>query len=130
MGASLSGALVSVVSVLLALARRVLVSRHLYSRGNRLSSTQSTYVYVCGLLHRTPKVYCYFVTKKSSTAKKRTIKLTAEAKHLLSALGRVGGQTRAQNMSSEERRAGAIKASKAAAKARTAKATERQKKAK
>jgi len=70
------------------------------------------------------------VIKKSSKTKSTRIKLTGEAKHLLSALGRVGGETRAQNMSPEERRAGAIKASKAAAKARTAKATERQQKAK
>jgi hypothetical protein len=66
------------------------------------------------------------VNKKSSTAKKRRIKLTAEAKHILSALGRVGGETRAQNMSPEERRSGATKASKAAAEARTKKANERQ----
>jgi hypothetical protein len=60
--------------------------------------------------------------KKSSKAKNRRIKLTAEAKHLLRALGRVGGKTRAENMSPEERRAGAIKASRAAALARTTKA--------
>jgi hypothetical protein len=73
-------------------------------------------------------VYCSFVTKKSSMTKSTRIKLTAEAKHLLSALGRVGGKARAQNMSAEQRRSGAITASKAAAEARTKKANERQRK--
>jgi hypothetical protein len=40
-------------------------------------------------------------------------------------LGRIGGKTRAANLSPEERRRIAIKASKAAAKARTQKAKER-----
>lgn len=40
-------------------------------------------------------------------------------------LGRIGGKTRAANLSAEERRRIAIKASKAAAKARTLKAKER-----
>jgi hypothetical protein len=40
-------------------------------------------------------------------------------------LGRIGGKTRAKNLSAEERRRIAIKASKAAAKARTLKAKER-----
>lgn len=40
-------------------------------------------------------------------------------------LGRIGGKTRAANLSAEERRRIAIKASKAAAKARTQKAKER-----
>jgi hypothetical protein len=59
---------------------------------------------------------------KSSRTKSRSIKLTAEAKYLLSELGRVGGKARAENMSPQERRASAIKASRAAALARTTKA--------
>jgi hypothetical protein len=43
----------------------------------------------------------------------------------MSALGRIGGLARAQKMSSEERRASALKASKAAAEARRKKAAER-----
>jgi len=41
-------------------------------------------------------------------------------------LGRIGAKTRAANLSPEERRRIAIKASKAAAKARTRKARERE----
>jgi hypothetical protein len=67
-------------------------------------------------------VYRFLVRKKSTKAKNTRIKLTAHAKRILSALGRVGGKTRAENMSPEERRAGAIKASRAAALARTKKA--------
>jgi hypothetical protein len=48
----------------------------------------------------------------------------------MSILGRIGGQARAEKMSPEERRASAIKASRAAAKARTEKAAERQRKTK
>ena len=66
-------------------------------------------------------------TPKKYMTKSRKIRRVSEA---MSALGRIGGQARAQKLSAEERRASAIKASKAAAKARTAKATERQKKAK
>jgi hypothetical protein len=40
-------------------------------------------------------------------------------------LGRIGGKTRAANLTAEERRRIAIKASKAAAKARTQRANER-----
>ncbi len=58
---------------------------------------------------------------------KKTLKLTADAKKVLRELGRMGGQARAANMTADERRAGALKASKAAAKARTRKAKERQK---
>jgi hypothetical protein len=64
-------------------------------------------------------------TKYLTTSRK--IKLTSDA---MSALGSIGGKARAAKLSPEDRREIAVKASKAAAKARTAKATERQKKAK
>ena len=66
-------------------------------------------------------------TPKKYMTKSRKIRRVSVA---MSALGRIGGQARAEKLSPEERRASAIKASKAAAKARTAKATERQQKAK
>jgi len=59
--------------------------------------------------------------------KSRKIRRVSEA---MSALGRIGGHARAEKMSAEERRASAIKASKAAAQARTEKAAERQRKTK
>jgi hypothetical protein len=64
---------------------------------------------------------------KTYMTKSRKIRRVSEA---MSILGRIGGQARAEKMSPEERRAGAIKASKAAAKARTEKAAERQGKTK
>jgi hypothetical protein len=62
-------------------------------------------------------------TKKYMTKSRKITQVSVA----MSALGRVGGLARAEKLSAEERRASAIKASKAAAKARTAKATERQK---
>jgi hypothetical protein len=61
------------------------------------------------------------------TAMKRPpkLELTPEQKKIAAELGRLGGQTRASNLSPEKRHAIAIKASKAAAKARTRKAKER-----
>jgi hypothetical protein len=53
--------------------------------------------------------------------------LTPAAKNVLRELGRLGGNARAESMTPEERRASAIKASKAAAEVRTRKAAERQK---
>jgi hypothetical protein len=64
-------------------------------------------------------------TPKKYMTKSRKIRRVSEA---MSALGRIGGQARAEKLSSEERRASAIKASKAAAEARTKKANERQRK--
>jgi hypothetical protein len=66
-------------------------------------------------------------TPKKYMTKSRKIRRVSEA---MRALGRIGGHARAEKMSAEERRASAIKASKAAAMARTAKAAERQQKAK
>ena len=62
-------------------------------------------------------------TPKRYMTKARKTRLVSEA---LSALGRIGGKARAERMSPEERRASALKASKAAAAARTRKAKERQ----
>jgi hypothetical protein len=54
---------------------------------------------------------------------KRPILLLTDAQREAAVeLGRIGGKTRAANLSAEERRRIAIKASKAAAKARTLKA--------
>jgi hypothetical protein len=53
------------------------------------------------------------------------INLTIEQKKVAAELGRIGGQTRAKNLTAEKRRRIAIKASKAAARARTRKAKER-----
>ena len=64
-------------------------------------------------------------TPKKYMTKSRKIRRVSEA---MSALGRIGGQARAEKLSQEERRASAIKASKAAAEARTKKANERQRK--
>jgi hypothetical protein len=50
-------------------------------------------------------------------------RLNPAAKALLRQLGALGGNTRAANLTPEERRASAIKASKAAAAARTKKAS-------
>jgi hypothetical protein len=61
-------------------------------------------------------------TPSKYMTKGRKIRRVSEA---MSALGRIGGHARAEKMSAEERRASAIKASKAAAKARTEKAAER-----
>jgi hypothetical protein len=58
--------------------------------------------------------------------KKRPIlRLTHAQKRAAVELGRIGGKTRATNLTAEERRRIAIKASKAAAKARTRAAKER-----
>ena len=58
--------------------------------------------------------------------KKQPILLLTPAQQEAAAeLGRIGGKTRAANLSAEERRRIAIKASKAAAKARTRKAKEK-----
>ena len=64
-----------------------------------------------------------------SNAKKhgKKIRLTPEAKDILRELGRVGGKTRAQNLSPEERRISAVKASRAASEARARKAAVRKK---
>ena len=59
--------------------------------------------------------------------KSHKIRRVSEA---MSVLGRIGGHARAEKMSPEERRASAIKASKAAAKARTQRASDRQGKTK
>jgi hypothetical protein len=61
-------------------------------------------------------------TPKKYMTKSRKIRRVSEA---MSALGRIGGQARAEKLSPEERRASAIKASQAAAKARTERAAER-----
>jgi hypothetical protein len=66
-------------------------------------------------------------TSSKYMTKSRKIRRVSEA---MSALGRIGGHARAEKMSAEERRASAIKASKAAAQARTEKAAERQRKTK
>lgn len=60
---------------------------------------------------------------KKYLTKSRKIKLTSDA---MSALGSVGGKARAAKLSPEDRRMIAVKASRAAAKARTKKANERQ----
>jgi hypothetical protein len=55
--------------------------------------------------------------------RKRPVLLLTDAQRRTAVeLGRIGGETRATNLSAEERRRIAIKASKAAAKARTLKA--------
>ena len=57
---------------------------------------------------------------------KRPILLLTDAQRKAAVeLGRIGGKTRAANLTAEERRRIAIKASKAAAKARTKKAKEK-----
>jgi hypothetical protein len=53
------------------------------------------------------------------------LRLTEAQKTAFAKLGRIGGKTRAANLTPEERRRIATKASKAAAKARTKKAKER-----
>ena len=58
------------------------------------------------------------------------MKLTPAAKKMLRELGRIGGKTRAENLTAAERRSIARKASKAAAEARMKKAQERQRGAK
>ena len=57
--------------------------------------------------------------------KQPSLRLTPAQQAAAAELGRIGGKTRAANLSAEERRRIAIKASKAAAKARTQKAKER-----
>ena len=57
--------------------------------------------------------------------KQPILRLTPAQQEAAVELGRIGGKTRAANLSPEERRRIAIKASKAAAKARTLKARER-----
>jgi hypothetical protein len=64
---------------------------------------------------------------KKYLTKSRRIRLISEA---MSFAGSIGGKARAEKLSPEERRAIAIKASKAAAKARTRKAQDQQRKAK
>jgi hypothetical protein len=59
--------------------------------------------------------------------KQPILRLTPSQQEAAVELGRIGGKTRAANLSPEERRRIAIKASKAAAKARTEKARERNK---
>jgi hypothetical protein len=73
-------------------------------------------------------VYSLFMSQnrpRKYLTKSRKIKLTSDA---MSALGSIGGKARAAKLSPEDRRKIAVKASKAAAKARTAKAAERRKK--
>ena len=53
------------------------------------------------------------------------LRLTEAQRKAAVELGRIGGKTRAANLTAEERRRIAIKASKAAAKARTQRANER-----
>jgi len=60
---------------------------------------------------------------KKYLTKSRKIKLTSDA---MGALGGIGGKARAAKLSPEDRRKIAVKASKAAAEARTKKAIERQ----
>lgn len=55
------------------------------------------------------------------------LRLTEAQRKAAAELGRIGGQTRAKKLTSDERRAIAIKASKAAAAARTKKAKARKK---
>jgi hypothetical protein len=57
--------------------------------------------------------------------KRPVLRLTDAQKKAAVELGRIGGKTRATNLTPEQRRRIAIKASKAAAKARTRKAKER-----
>jgi len=57
--------------------------------------------------------------------KRPILRLTDAQKKAAAELGRIGGKTRATNLTAEQRRRIAIKASKAAAKARTRKAKER-----
>jgi hypothetical protein len=57
--------------------------------------------------------------------KQPTLRLTPAQQEAAAELGRIGGKTRAANLSAEERRRIAIKASKAAAKVRTRMAKER-----
>jgi len=59
---------------------------------------------------------------KRYLTKSRKIKLTSDA---MSALGSIGGKARAAKLSPEDRRKIAVKASKAAAKARAEKVAER-----
>ena len=56
------------------------------------------------------------------------LELTAEQKKIAEELGRIGGKTRAKNLTAEERRRIALKAAKAAGKVHKAKAKERKKK--
>jgi hypothetical protein len=58
------------------------------------------------------------------------MKLTPAAKDMLRELGRIGGKTRAENLTAAERLSIARKASKAAAETRMKKAQERQRGAK
>ena len=57
------------------------------------------------------------------------VRLSQQQIRLARKTGRIGGLTRAANMTAEERREGAIKASKAAAKARIQAAKARRRKA-
>jgi hypothetical protein len=59
------------------------------------------------------------------TARVKSVHLTKAAKGLVRELGRMGGLARASNLTPAQRKESAIKASKAAAKARTRKAKER-----
>jgi hypothetical protein len=56
--------------------------------------------------------------------KLRAMRLTKAQKEVIAVLGRLGGQTRAKNLTPERRLEIARKASKAAAKARSAKSKE------
>lgn len=70
-------------------------------------------------------VYSKFMSQnrpKRYLTKSRKIKLTSDA---MSALGSIGGKARAAKLSPEDRRKIAVKASKAAAKARAEKVAER-----
>jgi len=55
------------------------------------------------------------------------LQLTAEQRKIAAELGRIGGQTRAKNLTAKRRREIASKASKAAAKVRTQKAKAKKK---
>lgn len=60
-----------------------------------------------------------------SGMKRYSLRLTKAHKKLSVELGRIGGLTRARNLTAKQRLEIAVKASKAAAKARTLKARER-----
>ena len=62
---------------------------------------------------------------KGSGRKRGAPQIDSGTKKKMRELGRIGGQTRAAKLSPERRREIAVKASKAAAKARTQKAKER-----
>ena len=66
----------------------------------------------------------------SMASMKNMIRLTKAQKELTEELGRIGGQTRAKNLTPERRLAIARKASRAAARARTRKSAQSEKSSK